>query len=157
MESVLPVVTPAAVSRARRRRWALGVAVVAILVLIVAVTGTAGHVRACFAALADVHWAFLVALGVLSALHYVLAAVTLRAVAECRMPLGETILVQFTAAAANRLTPGGLGAAAVNTRYLVCRGTETVRAVTSVAVMQVMGAVADLLLLLAIAALSPRG
>ncbi|WP_170177499.1 lysylphosphatidylglycerol synthase transmembrane domain-containing protein [Thermomonospora umbrina] len=152
---MLPATHPATIPRVRRRRWALGAAVVAALALVVAITGTAGHVRACFAALADVHWAFLVALGVLSALHYVLAGITLRAVAEVATPLGETILVQFTAAAANRLTPSGLGAAAVNTRYLVCRGTDTVRAVTSVAVMQVMGAVADLLLLLAIAALSP--
>ncbi|SEG80475.1 Uncharacterized membrane protein YbhN, UPF0104 family [Thermomonospora echinospora] len=125
--------------------------------LAVAVTGTAGQVRACLTAPADVHWAFLVCLGVLSALHYVLAAVTLRAVAGGGLPFGTTLGVQFTAAAANRLTPGGLGAAAVNTRYLVCRGIPAARAVTSVAVMQAAGAVADLLLLLVIVALSGGG
>jgi uncharacterized membrane protein YbhN (UPF0104 family) len=147
----------ATLGRVRRRRWARAALIAVLAGAVVAATGTAGQVRACLAAPAGVHWASLLCLGVLSALHYVLAAVTLRAVAGGGLPLGATLGVQFTAAAANRLTPGGLGAAAVNTRYLVCRGTPMARAVTTVAVMQVAGAVADLLLLLVIVTLSAGG
>ncbi|MCQ0010592.1 hypothetical protein [Actinomadura madurae] len=46
-------------------------------------------------------------------------------------------MTQFTASAANRVTPGGLGAVAVNTRYLVCRGLPLPRAAVAVAVLQV--------------------
>ena len=34
------------------------------------------------------------------------------------MPVGRTVLVQFAAAAANRVTPGGVGGMAVNARFL---------------------------------------
>ncbi|MBA9004888.1 lysylphosphatidylglycerol synthase transmembrane domain-containing protein [Thermomonospora cellulosilytica] len=155
MGSVLPAVAPTVSFRSRRP--VVVALLVLALVLVVACTGTAGKVWACFAALADVHWAYLVVLAVLSVLHYVLAAITLRAAAGARTPLGETVLVQFTAAAANRVTPGGLGAAAVNVRYLSLHGIPAARAVTLVAVMQVAGAVADALVLLAIAALSAGG
>ncbi|MCP9948645.1 hypothetical protein LUX33_09635 [Actinomadura madurae] len=56
-------------------------------------------------------------------------------------------MTQFTASAANRVTPGGLGAVAVNTRYLVCRGLPLPRAAVAVAVLQVAGLPADLLLM----------
>ncbi|GAA2610964.1 lysylphosphatidylglycerol synthase domain-containing protein [Actinomadura fulvescens] len=95
----------------------------------------------------NVHWGIVPALAALSVLHYVLAAVTLRGAAGHRLPLYTTTLAQFTAAAANRVTPGGLGAVAVNTRYLVCRGIPLSRAAVAVAVMQVVGVPADLLLM----------
>ncbi|MQY09411.1 lysylphosphatidylglycerol synthase transmembrane domain-containing protein [Actinomadura macrotermitis] len=99
-----------------------------------------------------VRWEFLPALAALSVLHYVCSAIALRAASGHPLPLPEATLAQFTAAAANRVTPGGLGAAAVNTRYLVCRGLPLPRAAVAVAVMQVAGVPADLLLLIAVLA-----
>lgn len=143
--------------RWRWRRWVTLAAVPSAILLILLTTDAAAQVRACLAALGSVHWGFLVVLAGLSVLHYVFAALSLKGVAQCRLPLGEATLTQFTAAVANRITPGGLGAVAVNTRYLVCRGTPGPRAVTAVAMMQIAGALADLLLLLALVGATEGG
>ncbi|WP_067480736.1 lysylphosphatidylglycerol synthase transmembrane domain-containing protein [Actinomadura hibisca] len=99
-------------------------------------------------------WEFLPALAALSVLHYVFAALALRGVSGRRLPLLRTTLAQFTAAAANRVTPGGLGAAAVNTRYLTCHGLPLPQAAVAVAAMQLVGVPADLLLIGAVLTLS---
>ncbi|MBC6461122.1 YbhN family protein [Actinomadura sp. HBU206391] len=96
------------------------------------------------------HWGFLPVLVGLAALHYVFAARCMQAAARRRLPLRETLMTQFSAAAANRLTPAGLGAAAVNVRFLVCRGLTAGEAIAAVAAVQVVGAVADLLLFLVV-------
>ncbi|MFD0684752.1 lysylphosphatidylglycerol synthase transmembrane domain-containing protein [Actinomadura fibrosa] len=101
-------------------------------------------------AVGHMRWAFLPFLVLLSLLHYVFAAVALRGAAGRPLPLYTTTLTQFTAAAANRITPSGLGAVAVNTRYLVCRGVPLPRAAVAVAVLQVAGLPADLLLIAAV-------
>jgi uncharacterized protein (TIRG00374 family) len=49
---------------------------------------------------------------------YCCSAVALSAAAGKPLPFGRTLLVQFAAAAANRVTPGGVGGMAVNARYL---------------------------------------
>ncbi|KAB2362930.1 hypothetical protein F9B16_44005, partial [Actinomadura montaniterrae] len=92
--------------------------------------------RAALAAVGDMRWGFLPLLLVPAVLHYVFAAIALRGASGRTLPLRETTLAQFTAAAANRVTPGGVGAAAVNTRYLVCRGLPLPRAAVAVAVQQ---------------------
>lgn len=94
-----------------------------------------------------VRWQFLPLLAVIAAVHYGLAAVALRAAAGARMPLAMTTLAQLAASTANRLTPAGLGGAAVNVRYLTRRGTGMSAAISAVAALGVLGAVADLLLL----------
>ncbi|WP_067457471.1 lysylphosphatidylglycerol synthase transmembrane domain-containing protein [Actinomadura macra] len=130
-----------------RIRWAVasllltGLAAVAIVVF-----GT-GPLRPAAASIRHLRWGFLPALVLLSLLHYVFAAVALRGATGRPLPLYETTLTQFTAAAANRITPGGLGAVAVNTRYLVCRGLPLPRAAVAVTVLQVAGLPADLLLM----------
>jgi uncharacterized membrane protein YbhN (UPF0104 family) len=53
---------------------------------------------------------------------YWFAALALRAAAGRRLPLGRTVAVQLAAAVANRLTPGGIGGAAVNARFLSTQG-----------------------------------
>ncbi|WP_067828836.1 lysylphosphatidylglycerol synthase transmembrane domain-containing protein [Actinomadura kijaniata] len=103
----------------------------------------------------DTRWEYVPALAALSVLHYVFAALALRGASGRALPLLPTTMAQFTAAAANRLTPGGLGAIAVNTRYLVCHGLPLTRAAVAVAVMQVAGAPADLILLLLILGVDP--
>ncbi|MEU6034813.1 lysylphosphatidylglycerol synthase domain-containing protein [Actinomadura sp. NPDC047616] len=136
----------------RRRRALVGLLVLVIVIVLAVVYGTA-PLRAAAAALHDVRWELVPALALLSVLHYVFAAVALRGAAGCRLPLLETTLAQFTAAAANRVTPGGLGAVAVNTRYLVCHGMPLARAAVAVAVLQVAGVPADLLMMSALLAL----
>ncbi|WP_176611293.1 lysylphosphatidylglycerol synthase domain-containing protein [Actinomadura sp. WMMB 499] len=97
--------------------------------------------------LPDVHWGVVPPLIALTALHYVLSAVALRAAAGRPLPLASTALAQCTASAANRVTPGGLGAFAVNTRYLARHGSTTGRAAVTVAAVRVAGLPADLALL----------
>lgn len=98
------------------------------------------------------HWGFLPALVTLSILHYVFSALALQTAAGHRLPLREATLTQFTAAVANRITPGGIGAAAVNVRYLTCRGMAGPQAVASVAALQALTALGDLTLFLSVLA-----
>ncbi|MEW2353969.1 lysylphosphatidylglycerol synthase domain-containing protein [Spirillospora sp. NPDC029432] len=139
--------TAAAFRRHRVTRWtALALLPVAAVTTLLVIYGDA-PVRSAATAFQNVRWEFLPALAVLSVLHYVLAAIALRGASGHPLPLYETTLTQFTAAAANRVTPSGLGAVAVNTRYLVCRGMPLRRAAVAVAALQVAGAPADLILL----------
>jgi len=92
----------------------------------------------------ELRWVFLPALIALAAAHYVLAAIALRAVAGRRLPLRDTVMTQLTAAAANRVTPSGLGGSAVNVRFLTCHGIPLQTAITAVAAMHVLGGLADL-------------
>ncbi|TDB84926.1 flippase-like domain-containing protein [Actinomadura sp. KC216] len=142
--------TPSLVRRVRGSRWTvLGILLIAAA-LTALLTGAVPHpsgLADAVSAPAQMRWEFLPALVLLSVLHYVCSAVALRGASGRPIPLYETTLTQFTAAAANRVTPGGLGAVAVNTRYLVCQGLPLSRAAIAVAVLQVAGVPADLLLL----------
>ncbi len=84
-------------------------------------------------------------LAVIAVVHYVAAAVALRAASGARLPLREATSVQFAAAAANRLTPAGLGGAAINARYLQRKQFHPVQAVATVGILGGLGAVADIL------------
>jgi len=84
------------------------------------------------------------ALGGFAALHYVASACTLRAASGADLPWREACLSQLSASSANRVTPGGLGGAALNVRYLTRRGVTPLRALGAVAAMPVVGAAADL-------------
>ncbi|TDD78034.1 flippase-like domain-containing protein [Actinomadura darangshiensis] len=131
--------------RGRGARWPiLGVLITA---LVAAGLAAFGPLRPAAAAIGDMRWALLPVLIMLSLLHYVCSAVALRGASGRPLPLVATTMAQFTASAANRVTPGGLGAVAVNTRYLVCRGVPLPRAAVAVAVLQVAGLPADLLLM----------
>jgi uncharacterized membrane protein YbhN (UPF0104 family) len=68
------------------------------------------------------------------AVSYFFAALALQAAAGTRLPLPRTVLVQLAAAAANRVTPAGLGGAAVNARYLTRRGLTAGAATAAVGV-----------------------
>lgn len=104
-----------------------------------------------------------VALLLAPALHYAASGLALQAAAGVPLPPRERYLSQLAAAAANRLTPGGVGAAALNVRYLTRRGSTGTRALAAIGVLQVLGAVADIAafaLLFAVAwvlGLTPRG
>lgn len=86
----------------------------------------------------------------LAAAHYLASALALKAASGARLPWRESYLNQLAAAAANRVTPGGLGGAAVNARYLTRRGVPALRAVGALAALSVVGAFADLVLLVVV-------
>lgn len=89
-------------------------------------------------------WVIVPAVGVLSALHYLCAAITLRAAAGVRLRLPEVVSAQLAAAAASRIVPAGLGGLTVNSRYLACRGLAAAQAVASVTVVKLAGFVTHL-------------
>lgn len=94
--------------------------------------------------------------------HYLLSAVALRAAAGRTVPicLREATRVQVVAAAANRVTPSGLGAAAVNARFLSRCGQSPSRSVGSVGAMHLFGVLAKsgvLLLLVAVGTVTGSG
>ncbi|WP_460368911.1 lysylphosphatidylglycerol synthase domain-containing protein, partial [Actinocorallia lasiicapitis] len=105
--------------------------------------------EAVIGALSAMHWRLLPVLGLLAVLHYLFAAIGLRAAAGSALPLPRTMLTQFTAAAASRFTPGGLGGTAVNIRYLSVHGLALPSAVMAVSAQHAALWVAELLVLLA--------
>ncbi|MDQ1722745.1 MAG: hypothetical protein QOI26_2479 [Pseudonocardiales bacterium] len=92
-------------------------------------------------------WQYILLVLALAAMHYVATAVAARAAAGIALPVGESLLVQLAAAAANRFTPAGIGASAVNVRYFTRRGLHLSAALGAVAALNVLGAVADLIVL----------
>ncbi len=95
----------------------------------------------------QLRWQYVAIVVGLAALHYLATAVSLRAAATVDLPLAETYLVQLAASAANRITPVGLGGAAVNVRYLTRRGTDTTSAVGAIAAVTVLGGAAEAIVL----------
>jgi hypothetical protein len=95
----------------------------------------------------NLRWQYTCFVLALAALHYLASAVAARAASGTPLPLAQTVLVQLAAAAANRLTPAGLGASAVNLRYFTRRGLSVPVAIGALATLTVLGAVADLIAL----------
>jgi uncharacterized membrane protein YbhN (UPF0104 family) len=79
-------------------------------------------------------WPWVVVVAAAIGLSYLFAALALQAAVGAPLPLARTVLVQLAAAAANRITPAGLGGAAVNARYLTRRGLTAGRAAAAVGV-----------------------
>ncbi|GAA3211903.1 lysylphosphatidylglycerol synthase transmembrane domain-containing protein [Actinocorallia longicatena] len=104
--------------------------------------------EAVIGALSAMHWRLLPVLGGLAVLHYLFAAIALRAAAGTTLPLRRTMLTQFTAAAASRFTPGGLGGTAVNIRYLNVHGCSLPTAVMAVSAQHAALWAAEVLVLL---------
>jgi uncharacterized membrane protein YbhN (UPF0104 family) len=90
-------------------------------------------------------WRVAPVLVVICAFHYLAAAVALKSAADLRLPLKRVTQVQLAAAAANRITPAGLGGAAVNVRFLQRAGHPLRKSVAAVAILGGLGAFADLL------------
>ncbi len=156
------VVAPAA-APAIRRHLSARIVFLALAALVAAAALSAATVdpdsgtdllslaRSVGADLIRLRWQYLAIVAALAAVHYLAAALALRAAAGVPTPLDETTLVQLAAAAANRITPAGLGAAAVNVRYLGRRGLDAPTAIGAVAALSLLGAAADLLVIGALA------
>ncbi len=95
--------------------------------------------------LGQMPWQVAPALLIVAGFHYMAAAVALRAASGMKLPLREATCVQLAAAAANRLTPAGLGGAAINVRYLRRRNVLTGQALATVGILGGLGALADIL------------
>lgn len=93
-------------------------------------------------------WQYAAVVIALAAAHYAATAVAAQAAVDRRLRFSDTVLVQLAASAANRLTPGGLGGAALNARYFSRRGVPMASAVGAVVALSVLGALADGLVLL---------
>ncbi|KUO18319.1 lysylphosphatidylglycerol synthase transmembrane domain-containing protein [Streptomyces dysideae] len=72
-----------------------------------------------------------------------------------RLPRGRLVATQFAACAANHVLPAGLGAGAVNLRFLMRCGLPAGRSVTAVAVKGTAGAVVRGALIAVLAAVCP--
>lgn len=110
------------------------------------------------ALLTGVPWTAIAAvllLGALVAVHYLGAAIALRAVSGQRTAFGSTLLVQFAAAATNRIVPSGVGAASVNLRFLLRDGMTLGAATSSLAALGIVGGVTDLAYGTAVTAAGP--
>ncbi|MEO6701304.1 MAG: YbhN family protein [Jatrophihabitantaceae bacterium] len=107
----------------------------------------AGVARSIALELARLRWQFAAIVLLLAGLHYLASALAARTASGLPLPVLESVLVQFAAAAANRLTPAGLGSSAVNARYFTRRGLEPAAALGSVAMLSAVGPITDVLLL----------
>jgi uncharacterized membrane protein YbhN (UPF0104 family) len=154
-----------AVGGAAENRYARPIAVVASLCVLLAAAaiallvtgadarGDAGELPGSTAQLLTaIRWPVAAVIAALAAVHYLAAAVAMRAAAGVRTPMRETILVQLSAATANRLTPAGLGGSAVLARYLTRRaGFELSGALGAAFTLSTFGALADLIVLILLA------
>jgi uncharacterized membrane protein YbhN (UPF0104 family) len=94
-------------------------------------------------------------LPVVVVVHFVCAAVALRAVSGRRLGLRATTQAQLAAAATNRLVPNGIGGAGVNLRYLLRAGATPGAASSSLAALAVIGAATDAAYVGAVTTLGP--
>jgi uncharacterized membrane protein YbhN (UPF0104 family) len=138
---------------------ALGAVIVGLLVVLVIVVsaaefgrgaGSLRRARELGGVAVHLRWQYLAIVLVLAGLHYLATSVSARAAAGLRVPIREALLVQLAAAAANRLTPAGLGGSAINARFFTRRGLTASAAAGAVATLSVLGALADLVVLVAI-------
>ena len=100
--------------------------------------------------IARLRWQFLLIVVALAVLHYVATAVAARAASGLSLRMRELFLVQLAAAAANRLTPGGLGGSALTARYFNRRGMDLPAAIGAVSALAVLSALSNFLVLCAV-------
>ncbi|MFF4501122.1 lysylphosphatidylglycerol synthase domain-containing protein [Streptomyces sp. NPDC001401] len=104
-------------------------------------------------AVADRSWLLLAAL--LTLLTWGCAALAQQGAVGEVLPAGRLVTVQFAASAANHLLPAGLGAGAVNLRFLMRCGLASGRAATALAVKSTAGAVVRIALIAVLALACP--
>jgi len=97
----------------------------------------------------------LAALALVMVVHYVSGALALRGVSNRALPLGPTTWTQFAAAAVNRFAPNGVGAAAVNVRYLTRVGLTPGAATSALAALALIGSLVDAAYIAGVTALGP--
>jgi uncharacterized membrane protein YbhN (UPF0104 family) len=119
------------------------------LVLVVAVRHRSVLVEG-FAHLATAQWPWLVAAVCATCLTWVAAAVTRQGSLVERLPALRLLATQFAAGAANHLLPTGLGASAVNLRFMTVCGVSLARSSAALALYLLAESIARVGLLLAL-------
>ena len=119
------------------------------LVLVVAVSHRSVLVEGC-ARLATARWPWLAAAIGVTCLTWVAAAVTRQGALVERLPAGRLLATQFAAGAANHLLPTGLGASAVNLRFMTVCGVSLSRSSAALALYLLAESIARVGLLLAL-------
>ncbi|NNN30833.1 TIGR00374 family protein [Streptomyces sp. S3(2020)] len=104
-------------------------------------------------AVADQGW--LLVGGTAAAATWVCAALAQQGAVVRRLPQGRLVAAQFAACAANHLLPAGLGAGAVNLRFLMRCGLSAGRAASALAVKGTAAAVVRVVLVVALALACP--
>ncbi|MFG2309400.1 YbhN family protein [Streptomyces sp. NPDC048566] len=117
------------------------------LVLVVAVRGRSVLVEG-IGQLRSAQWPWLLAAVCATALTWVAAAVTRQGAVVDRLPARRLLATQFAAGAANHLLPTGLGATAVNIRFLTACGVPLARSSAALALYLLAEATARVGLLL---------
>ncbi|MEU6478692.1 lysylphosphatidylglycerol synthase domain-containing protein [Streptomyces sp. NPDC047017] len=149
-----PLLTPAAVQR-RRTWWHSGV-LLAVLVCAVylgqrhwpVVRSGAGQL-----AVADEGWLLVGATAAVAT--WLCAALAQQGAVAERLPGGRLLAAQFAASAANHVLPAGLGASAVNLRFLMRCGLTAPRSASALAVKGAAGALSRAALIAVLAAACP--
>ncbi|WP_411152840.1 lysylphosphatidylglycerol synthase transmembrane domain-containing protein [Streptomyces sp. A30] len=133
-------------------------------------TAAALIVAVCAAGLAARHWpvldagadrlavadrGWLLTAAVLATLTWVSSALAQQGAVREALPAGRLVTAQFAASAANHLLPAGLGAGAVNLRFLMRCGLPPARAATALVVKSIAGAAARVVLVAVVAVLCP--
>ncbi|MEW2117740.1 lysylphosphatidylglycerol synthase domain-containing protein [Streptomyces sp. NPDC005474] len=140
----------------RRMYWH---ASVALVVMVLGCAVLAAHRRAVDTgtdrlATADRGWLLVAAAAALST--WMCAAVVQQGAVAERLPAGRLVAAQFAASAANHLLPAGVGASAVNLRFLTRCGLSTARSATALAVKAAAGGIVRVGLAVALLLTSPR-
>ncbi|MFD4622921.1 YbhN family protein [Streptomyces sp. NPDC058475] len=117
------------------------------LVLVVAVRHTSVLMEG-FGHLGSAEWPWLLAAAVATCLTWVAAAFTRQGAVMQRLPARRLLATQFAAGAANHLLPTGLGAGAVNLRFMTVCGVPLARSSAALALYMLAESVARLGLLL---------
>ncbi|MER5224617.1 lysylphosphatidylglycerol synthase transmembrane domain-containing protein [Streptomyces flaveus] len=108
-----------------------------------------------FGHLATAKWPWLLAAGAATCLTWVAAAVTRQGALVERLPKCRLLATQFAAGAANHLLPTGLGASAVNLRFMAVCGVPLARSSAALALYLLAESIARTGLLLALLIVFP--
>ncbi|MGW3665185.1 lysylphosphatidylglycerol synthase transmembrane domain-containing protein [Streptomyces sp. NPDC005141] len=117
------------------------------LVMVVAVRHRSVLIEG-FGHLESAEWPWLVAAAVTTCLTWVAAAVTRQGAVMERLPARRLLATQFAAGAANHLLPTGLGAGAVNLRFMTVCGVPLARSSAALALYLLAESIARVSLLL---------
>ncbi|WP_408990271.1 lysylphosphatidylglycerol synthase transmembrane domain-containing protein [Streptomyces stelliscabiei] len=143
-------------SRGLGRPWQLAVTA-AVMVAAVWVLAAHRHtVDAGADRLADADRAWLMAACAAALATWVCAAVAQQGAVAERLPGGRLVAAQFAACAANHVLPAGVGATAVNLRFLTRCGLSPARSATALAVKAAVGGLVRFALAVVLLLASPR-
>lgn len=125
-----------------------------VLVLVVAVRHRSVLAEG-FGHLGSAQWPWLAAAAATTCLTWVAAAFTRQGAVVERLPARRLLATQFAAGAANHLLPTGLGASAVNLRFMTVCGVPLARSSAALALYMLAESVARIGLLLALVVAFP--